>query len=92
MKFRKKPTVVEAHRWMRNDGDALGALGNDHMALWLGSAFQRVDSNGTLVFTSRDGRVLQARLGDWIARQMVKGEPDYWPIDDETFRDTYVPE
>lgn len=83
----KKPKVIEVHRWTRNDGDDGDSFGNDNMARWLGKAYRYIQ-NG-LAFTAIDGRELIAQEGDYIAKQDTFYGPDFWPIAQATFLDTY---
>ena len=84
--FRRRPIVVEAHRWTRNDNDEPGSFGNDHMAQWLGPSFLFVIDADHLMLKTLEGPI-GARLGDWIIRG-VAGE--FYPCKPGIFAATYA--
>lgn len=75
MKFRKKPVVIEARRYIRNGLEA------EQVAEWCGGS---QDDNG-LVIKTLEGE-MRADYGDWIIKG-VKGE--FYPCKPDIFEETY---
>lgn len=81
MKFRKKPVVIEAHKW---DGNVKSFFD------WINSFDDKSMSSigmddGSLSIGTLEGR-MQASLGDWIIRG-VEGE--FYPCKPDIFEKTY---
>ena len=77
--FRKKPVVVKAVRWTRNNFDDIVDLkGGTGMGLC-------VDENGHLLINTLEG-MMAANPGDWVIRG-VKGE--IYPCKPDIFAETY---
>ena len=90
--FRKKPVVIEAHRWNPNDMVEVG-----NVAAWLqinNARFQVLKSGGLCIGTLEDGEQesMQAKHiaspGDWIIKG-VAGE--FYPCKPDIFEQTYEP-
>jgi len=79
-KFRKKPVVIEAIRY-------LGPFSVDEMYLEWGKDFKAERVKGFLVIHTLEGDLIPA-IGDWIIKG-VKGE--FYPIKDDIFAETYGP-
>lgn len=87
--FRKKPVVIEAFKWGVLDVPEKGWLGNDHMAQWMGDAFDGIKSvargESILGVMTLEGPIY-ARLGDWIVKG-IKGE--FYPVRPDIFEASY---
>jgi hypothetical protein len=83
MKYRKKPGVIEARRWVAGMSD--GYLQDMHD--WLGAAWHSPASFGGCRITTLHGPV-EVEDGDWI----IKGaKGDFWPCKPDIFEATYEP-
>jgi hypothetical protein len=83
MKFRKKPVVIEAFRYLPDESNRAELL--EIYGLWGGAG-----GRGELIgMVTIHGDTAYARPGDWIAR-----EPDptkFYPIKLDIFEATYEP-
>jgi hypothetical protein len=91
VKFRKKPVVIEARRWLPGDlasaGDVIGWIGvNSGQA----ECIRGLGESTVLGIHTLEG-VMEASPGDWII-QGVQGE--FYPCKPDIFAETYerVPE
>jgi hypothetical protein len=79
MKYRKKPVVIEAVQWTGQNGKEVLALGH---VTW-------GDQTGMIVRTPSGD--VPAPVGHWIAKQIVNGKEDVWPIAPDIFAAMYNP-
>ena len=83
MRFRKKPVVIEAYRWM--------GFGSDFDYLWLiegGAKFRRASMDSdALAIETLEGATLVS-VGDWIIKG-IAGE--FYPCKPDIFEATYEP-
>lgn len=81
MKFRKKPIVIEAEHFTREN--------KDYCYYWVGNGYAGFDNDGNpiLVIPTLEGD-MTAVLGDWIIRG-VNGE--FYPCKPDVFEKTYDP-
>ena len=87
-KYRKKPVIVEAVRWMGPNGD----VSVDEIQAW-GCHVQpthrwsmdKMTGQYTLIIPTLEGN-MHCEVGDWIIRG-VKGE--YYPCKPDIFLETY---
>lgn len=84
MKFRKKPVVIEASRFM-------GGFSYDEMCVEWGESFAEVSEYNGIVneikIRTLEGTMI-ANIGDWIIKG-VKGE--FYPCKPDIFEKTYEP-
>lgn len=82
MKFRKKPVVIEAEHFTKENKDrAFNFITCNHYPDW------DSDGNETIRIETLEGE-MTATLGDWIIRG-VKGE--FYPCKPDIFEATYEP-
>jgi hypothetical protein len=79
VKYQKRPTVIEAVQWDGKNREEVLALGH----------VQWGDQTGMTVSTP-SGEV-PAPVGHWIAKQIVNGKEDVWPIAPDIFAAMYNP-
>ncbi len=79
MKFRKKPVVIEAVRWMTDNWQEI--------ADFCKGVFPYVEKQGYLVIPTLEGDMTCAPF-DWIIKG-VKGE--FYPCKPDIFEQTYEP-
>lgn len=84
MKFRKKPVVIEAVRWLGHNLDEVKAFSPGGDCYWNGSLPVAPES-GVLIVRTLEGQ-LAASFGDWIIRG-VNGE--FYPCKPDIFAKTY---
>jgi hypothetical protein len=82
MKYRKKPVVIEAHRY---DGQAYQTDDFFDLVHWIGDSARVRD--GYLIITTLEGEH-RADPGDWIIKG-IKGE--FYPCKPDIFAATYEP-
>lgn len=78
-RFRKKPVVVDAVRWMGGRDSA-----DEVLAFCCGAAVWHIHTNNMSIETSEG--VMRATVGDWIIKG-VKGE--FYPCKPDIFEATY---
>lgn len=76
--FRKRPVVVSAIQWT---GENL-----EDVKAFLGDAWIGVTDKGAVLLPTLHGDV-PCELDAWVCR----GPRDYWPVEGETFAETYEP-
>lgn len=88
-RFRKKPIVIEAMQFRRDDtGNAIlewankGLLPSDKAILWIVSD----DGTGSTMWVATLEGIMVARDGDWIIKG-IKGE--FYPCKSDIFEATY---
>ncbi len=82
MRFRKKPVIIEAVRWIGINHNEMEEFlgGKSQLHLW-------GDTGQYLIIFTLEGRH-QASIGDWI----IKGVQDeFYPIKPDIFERTYEP-
>jgi len=86
-KYRKKPTIVEAHQWFKyNPDDEVG-----HYTGWASGQFAKCDYCGKSwkehgwIVTFQGGRMVCP--GDWIVYDIVNGE--FYPCKPNIFKKAY---
>jgi hypothetical protein len=84
MKFRRKPTVIEAVRY---DGDEHSLEAMRLLAgHWIST--QYISGGGVMVYVTTPRGAVEVTVGDWL----IKGTPsDFYPCPDELFEATYEP-
>ena len=80
MKFRKKPVVIEAIKWINGDNDSLKNI----LAMGCQPEFA-ADGTPDLMIPIFEGR-MRANVGDWIIKG-VNGE--FYPCKPDIFEKTY---
>lgn len=83
-RFRRRPTAVQA---MQYDGTmdtqrTIVNWANGKVSGWFDGIY-------VLRVVTLHGEVT-CKPGDWVVRSVTRG--DFWPVDEQTFRDTYVDE
>jgi hypothetical protein len=84
MKFRKKPVVIEAIKWIGTNWDDVCDFLDVPINGYGGEASM---GKMPIIIKTLEGKVA-AQLGDWIIKG-VKGE--FYPVKDEIFQLTYEP-
>lgn len=89
MFFRKRPVIIDAVRWMHDDDEWQGYVGNDNAARFLGEHYVSIsgDSGDSLLIQTLEG-TLTALRGDWLICG-VKGE--HYACKPDIFELTYEP-
>lgn len=82
-KFRKKPLVIEAVRWLGSNPNEVNAFVESHDPSALASVAW--SANGDLMIITLEG-TLHASIGDYIIRG-VQGE--FYPCKPDIFAETY---
>lgn len=77
-RFRKRPVEVAAIQWTGENLDEVRAFLGD---AWIGQY-----ANGAVTLPTLHGPV-PAEVGAWVLR----GPRDFWPVESETFAETYEP-
>jgi hypothetical protein len=75
--YRKRPVTIEAVRWT---GDNIA-----HVHAFLGEHWLGLSGDAQSVMLPTLHGPVPAEPGAWIC----KGPRDFWPVDDETFTETY---
>jgi len=76
MKFRRKPIVIEAFRWMHDEAPDW----------WISARYTMIDAEFGSVFISTLEGTHEAKRGDWIIKG-IKGE--LYPCKPDIFEATY---
>jgi hypothetical protein len=83
MQYRKKPVIVEAVQFTKENYDAIAEFTKDADPLWCNA----MDADAHLKIQTLEG-LMRASLGDWIIKG-VKGE--FYPCKPDIFDATYDP-